>query len=242
MGADVHPHIGAFLLLAIAPSLVAAKAKSKKPASSPPGPIGVKANWQEGWRESIDSCVQKKQKLFEVNKKPITRSLEEMIELLAKQLAGEDVQGKKKKKPPPQKKATTKKEKRMAELKGLIGGNFEGSFSEENRDSYKLYRQQTESIIGQASQRSKLPLDTKFTLREFCDLMWRTGNASPLDPDDMPGPGKSHLNLPGNPGYRPPGEVEEDDDEDEDSAESEDWSSAQPQDTGPAGGADDVEL
>merc|ERR1712039_1107214 len=120
-----------------------------------------------------------------------TRMLQEMPKLLADSMVKEYGKEKKKKeepkpKPKPRSKMT-KKERMKADLLGSLAPGFD-SLSKalpENDKEAEMFRQQSENMMNQMINRAKLRPDTKVTLREFCDLVWRTGNASPLDPDDM---------------------------------------------------------
>merc|ERR1712061_447842 len=99
------------------------------------------------------------------------------------------------------------KERMKADLLGSLAPGFD-SLSKalpENDKEAQMFHQQAENMTNQMINRAKLRPDTKVTLREFCDLVWRTGNASPLDPDEWNQPIKK------------PGEDEDDDDDADDS-------------------------
>merc|ERR1719166_46147 len=107
--------------------------------------------------------------------------------------------------PSPPKKKLSKKERLKQELMGHVGGNQEdvakATAAQEREKELQAYEQQAEQIMGQILKRAKLGPSDKLTLREFCDIMWRGGNASPLDEDD-------------------PVKEDEDDDEEEEAEES----------------------
>merc|ERR1712203_1315631 len=81
--------------------------------------------------------------------------------------------------------------------------SFSKALPEKDRET-EMFHQQAENMMQQMINRAKLRPTTKVTLREFCDLVWRTGNASPLDPDEWNAPPKSK---------------DEDDDDDEDDSD-----------------------
>merc|ERR1712070_739283 len=88
---------------------------------------------------------------------------------------------------PPPKKPTTKKEKKKAELMASLGMAFDSVAStmpEPEDKEFEMLEKQAMQMIQQMVHRSKLPPTQELTLREWCDLVWRTGNASPLDQDE----------------------------------------------------------
>merc|ERR1719491_229001 len=48
----------------------------------------------------------------------------------------------------------------------------------------KELRKKTEEVMLQVFKKTKLPRDWKYTLREFCDVVFRASNPSPLDASD----------------------------------------------------------
>mmetsp|Transcript_17617 Transcript_17617/g.31846 ORF Transcript_17617/g.31846 Transcript_17617/m.31846 type:complete len:204 (-) Transcript_17617:107-718(-) len=156
----------------------------------------VKINWQDGWRMSLSDCMEKKKAMF-VNKKgkPITRRLSDMPTIVAENIEAEENKKKaeeeRKKKKPPQKKPQTKKEKQKQALMGHLGGTFENALEampEPPDTKLEMLKTKSQEMFMQIIARSKLPPDTEINLREFCDLVWRAGNASPLDPDEWLNP------------------------------------------------------
>merc|ERR1712008_126404 len=108
----------------------------------------------------------------------------EMSKLLSESLADEN-----RAKRRPRQSRLTKKERLKQELLGHVAEGFDSMASglqkEEDEDSdVKAFKQQADAMMGQMMNRAKFKVDTKVTLREFCDLVWRTGNASPLDEDE----------------------------------------------------------
>mmetsp|Transcript_54931 Transcript_54931/g.170151 ORF Transcript_54931/g.170151 Transcript_54931/m.170151 type:complete len:148 (-) Transcript_54931:28-471(-) len=134
-----------------------------------------------------------KKQLFIRNKKPISRKMSEMPELLADMLLKErglkakQAKKRKEKAKPPGK--LTKKERMRQELLGSLAGSFDEVADrlepEQDREE-QVYRQQASSFLMQAANRAKLKPTDEVTLTEFCDVVWRAGNPSPLDWDEPP--------------------------------------------------------
>lgn len=155
----------------------------------------VKVNWQDGWREDIKSCMRTKADLFMQKGKPITRKLEELPPLLADKLLGGkakkgSAKSKKERKADAKKanKKLTRKERMKQELLGSLANSFDAvtnQLPQEDRER-KMYEQQALQFLSQAANRAHLKPEDKVTLQEFCDVVWRAGNPSPLDEDDPP--------------------------------------------------------
>merc|ERR1712187_329966 len=124
----------------------------------------------------------------------ITRKIKEIPDMMADLIMKEEKEKKKKKEPkraPSKPKAKlTKKERMKQELMGELGMAFEagagqvGPDVDEEREYKKTLLQYGNQMVQQMIQRSKLPPETDLSLREFCDLVWRAGQASPLDADE----------------------------------------------------------
>jgi len=103
------------------------------------------------------------------------------------------VKSKLEKKAPPKPKPKgklSKKERMKQELLGElspgmadIDAKLANAEKEEYENQLKTYENQVISMLGQMVQRAHLGPDDKVTLSEFCDLIWRGGNFSPLDED-----------------------------------------------------------
>merc|ERR1719263_1334698 len=94
-----------------------------------------------------------------------------------------------KEKAPKKKGKLTKKERMQQELLGTMGEVFaEGTAQFKDVDADAEYEAELlrygKQMVGQMIQRSKLPPNTELTLREFRDMVWRAGVASPLDYDE----------------------------------------------------------
>ncbi|CAE7699006.1 unnamed protein product [Symbiodinium pilosum] len=83
----------------------------------------------------------------------------------------------------------SKKERLKQDLSGHLGQIFgdlkdsSASDAKKSEETYQAVFQQGEQMIQRIAQQAKLPLSTEVTLREWCDMAWRTGRFSPLDPD-----------------------------------------------------------
>eukprot|EP00928_Gymnodinium_smaydae_P040321 TRINITY_DN27358_c0_g2_i1.p1 TRINITY_DN27358_c0_g2~~TRINITY_DN27358_c0_g2_i1.p1 ORF type:complete len:194 (-),score=42.11 TRINITY_DN27358_c0_g2_i1:80-661(-) len=154
----------------------------------------AKTNWQDEWRVHLDTCVKDKTYLFtDPDGKVRTRKIRDMSKLVADSLIKEEREkalksssaGKSKKKPKAKSKMT-KKERMNAELLGHLAGSFD-KIPDADPISDKMkkqYQQTADGIVGQMIRNSKLSPDTELTVREFCDLAFRSGQASPLDQDE----------------------------------------------------------
>jgi len=166
--------------------------EAKRPTLTPID--GAKTSWQAGWREDVDDCVKNKRELF-INKKtgkPRTRRIEEIPEFMTELIMQDHYKDKRKKerkqKAPQKKGKLTKKERMQQELLGSMGEVFAaGTAQFKDVDEDKEYEatllQYGKQTVQQMIQRSRLPPNTELTLREFCDMVWRAGSASPLDYD-----------------------------------------------------------
>merc|ERR1712125_170318 len=97
----------------------------------------------------------------------------------------------KKPKPKPKPKKLTKKERMKAELMGHLAPGLDDAMNLMPVDDDKerrMLQQQSDNMFAQMIRRSKLPPTQEINLREFCDLVWRTGQASPLDEDEIANP------------------------------------------------------
>merc|ERR1711924_144688 len=143
----------------------------------------------------LNDCETKKRPLFINEKgKPITRKIKEIPGMMTDLIMKEEAEKKNKKEPrrPPSKPkgALTKKERMKQELMGELGMAFDAGASQvgpevdEESEYRKTLQQYGNQTVQQMITRSKLPPETDLTLREFCDLVWRAGQASPLDVDE----------------------------------------------------------
>lgn len=183
---------------------VATSAHSASPPGRPPSETeqGAKKNWQDGWREDVKDCMRKKESLFTENGQLVSRRLEVMPKLLAGAIReNDDIVQKKLNKPKKAKAAPkpkggklTKKERMRQELLGSLSGGFDevtDQLKPEEETKDKVYQQQAMNLLGQAMRRAKLTPADEVTLKEFCDMIWRTGNASPFDPEGPSQPSDS---------------------------------------------------
>lgn len=157
--------------------------------------VKIKKNWQDLWRGDLNKCVADNAKLFkDAFGKPRTRKLGEMTRLISDDIAGKiskDSKDSKVNSPSPtsaKPAKLSKKERMKQELKQQLNGDLRTVFQdmESAKDKtayYQRIREQGEQMILQMSRQSKLPFDTDLTLREWCDLVWRSGRFSPLDQD-----------------------------------------------------------
>mmetsp|Transcript_60752 Transcript_60752/g.180987 ORF Transcript_60752/g.180987 Transcript_60752/m.180987 type:complete len:204 (-) Transcript_60752:137-748(-) len=163
----------------------------------------LKTNWQDGWREDLHSCMRTKKAVFTRNGKPISRQLQEIPKALAElMLKGSrkprEAREKKKQQAQKPRAKLTKKERMRQELLGSLAGSFNevADVLPQKDTEHELYEQQAQNFITQAAQRAKLRPEDEVTLKEFCDIIWRSGNASPLDSDDVfPKPGGEDAEL-----------------------------------------------
>ncbi|CAK9017107.1 Uncharacterized protein SCF082_LOCUS13481 [Durusdinium trenchii] len=155
--------------------------------------IRVKQNWQDEWRNDLNKCVVDNIAIFRDSAgKPRTRKLDEMADLISNQIVGNVSPPS----PPPSTKTAktveasklSKKERMKRELKQELRDDLGAVFQQmdsakSNTAYYQRVKEQGEQMILQMSRQSKLPLDTDVTLREWCDIVWRSGRFSPLDQD-----------------------------------------------------------
>eukprot|EP00443_Scrippsiella_acuminata_P058801 CAMPEP_0115439432 /NCGR_PEP_ID=MMETSP0271-20121206/35774_1 /TAXON_ID=71861 /ORGANISM="Scrippsiella trochoidea, Strain CCMP3099" /LENGTH=273 /DNA_ID=CAMNT_0002865125 /DNA_START=54 /DNA_END=876 /DNA_ORIENTATION=+ len=151
-------------------------------------------NWQDDWRSSRHKCEELKRPLFTNGKgKLVSRELGDMPRLLAKSMladkpATSSKLGKTKPKKPEPKGKLSKKERMKQELMGQLSPGFdkmsESLTKDEDEKELKLYEQQAGQMLMQMMNRAKLGPKDKMTLSEFCDMVWRGGNWSPLDEDE----------------------------------------------------------
>mmetsp|Transcript_37749 Transcript_37749/g.82660 ORF Transcript_37749/g.82660 Transcript_37749/m.82660 type:complete len:196 (+) Transcript_37749:31-618(+) len=155
----------------------------------------VYKNWQEDWTRDVESCAKRHKPIFTgKNGKAISRKVkdlpEEMAYLLADNMDADTSKGRKVEKPkPPTKK--TKKQRRMEELTQVMTGSFAtlDQAPLRTRDDPERMQQlasMSTNMLVQAMKRAKLGPEDKLTLKEFCDVVWRAGNPSPLDPEEEP--------------------------------------------------------
>mmetsp|Transcript_616 Transcript_616/g.1264 ORF Transcript_616/g.1264 Transcript_616/m.1264 type:complete len:199 (-) Transcript_616:147-743(-) len=189
---------GGTLLCAVAASLLSFPRSIAAAAAVAEEVTDVKINWQDGWRMSLSECMEKKRAMFTNKKgKLVTRKLADMPGLVAEHIEAEEKQKqeaeeKKKRKPAPRK-PQTKKEKQKQALLGHLGGSFQNALEampDPPDTRLEMLKSKSQEMFMQMIHRSKLPPDTMINLREFCDLVWRSGNASPLDPDEWLNPPK----------------------------------------------------
>eukprot|EP00931_Biecheleriopsis_adriatica_P115020 TRINITY_DN90872_c0_g1_i1.p1 TRINITY_DN90872_c0_g1~~TRINITY_DN90872_c0_g1_i1.p1 ORF type:complete len:238 (+),score=57.37 TRINITY_DN90872_c0_g1_i1:25-714(+) len=162
--------------------------------------ITVKESWQDQWRGDLDSCEKDKKEFFTTKKgKTRTRKLGEMAELIAGRLWKDQQKKDKQAKEREQRKKTketkkntaklSKKERLQLELDKGLGGiladlkDTSEADAKAAQESYDIILRQGSQMIGNMMRNSKLGPDTEVTLREFCDIVWRSGKPSPLDQD-----------------------------------------------------------
>ncbi|CAK0852488.1 unnamed protein product [Prorocentrum cordatum] len=110
--------------------------------------------------------------------------------LLAREMTSNNKPKQPKQKPRPKMSKLSKKERMKQELLGHIGSDFDALAQDaqvdrvEDDPMFETYEQQARQSIGQMANNAKLRPDDELTLREFCDLIWRAANWSPLDPDE----------------------------------------------------------
>mmetsp|Transcript_66262 Transcript_66262/g.178285 ORF Transcript_66262/g.178285 Transcript_66262/m.178285 type:complete len:219 (-) Transcript_66262:239-895(-) len=154
------------------------------------------ASWQDDWRSTRHNCEHTKRSLFENAKgKLVSMTLGDLPRKLAQQMLDDKPKNNGlAKKAPPKPKPTgklSKKDRMKQELLGELTGSLddvekrlsEAEKKEEERE-LKTYEQQVLQMMGQMMQRAKLTYKDDVTLSEFCDLIWRGGNWSPLDADE----------------------------------------------------------
>jgi len=149
-----------------------------------------KVNWQDAWRSDLDSCSSEKADLFLTSQgKARTRRLSEMGKLIADKITAEQKRKQAATKPKgrPKDNKKTKKERMRQEMSEHLTGVFKEILSSEDsemQDEYQGLLSTGENFVSQMMATAKLAPDTEVTLREWCDLAWRTHKASPLDQQD----------------------------------------------------------
>lgn len=182
---------------------------------------GRKLNWQDSWRQGLDDCEKKKRPIFEVNGKLVPRKVRQLYGLFAEHMDQQEALEEKKnaaKLPPaPKPKPLTKKEKRKKALSGMMGGSWQHLDrmpQAQDMEAQKMKKYQIESMMGKIFNRSAVELDDEVTLREFCDMVWRTGEMSPLDTNDKdPAPDKATAQARAMKKMNNPDKDDDDDDE-----------------------------
>mmetsp|Transcript_93719 Transcript_93719/g.166746 ORF Transcript_93719/g.166746 Transcript_93719/m.166746 type:complete len:177 (-) Transcript_93719:63-593(-) len=153
----------------------------------------MKVNWQDIWRSDVKSCSSDNSDLFRTSQgKPTTRKLSEMSQLLAEKIIAKEriQQAEVKPKARPKGKSQSKKERMKQELseQGVFDGMMRSAHEDarfQDEETYQKTVSTGESFVAQMLARSKLKPETEVTLREWCDLVWRSGRASPLDQDTL---------------------------------------------------------
>ncbi|CAE6927382.1 unnamed protein product [Symbiodinium sp. CCMP2456] len=160
--------------------------------------IPIKANWQDVWRTDVTKCTKDNLAIFtDAKGKQRTRRLEEMTKILADRIVAKTAREEAEKRAKESKgkagqasgRKLSKKERMKQELSGHLGQMFgelkDSSVADAKKDEemYQAVFQQGEQMIHRIAQQAKLPMNTEVTLREWCDMAWRAGRFSPLDPD-----------------------------------------------------------
>ncbi|CAE7818968.1 unnamed protein product [Symbiodinium sp. CCMP2592] len=160
--------------------------------------IPIKENWQDVWRTDVTKCTKDNLAMFtDAKGKQRTRRLEEMTKIIADRIVAKTAREEAEKRAKESKakagqasgRKLSKKERMKQELSGHLGQMFgelkDSSAADAKKDEemYQAVFQQGEQMIHRIAQQAKLPMNTEVTLREWCDMAWRAGRFSPLDPD-----------------------------------------------------------
>eukprot|EP00439_Symbiodinium_sp_Y106_P076834 s723_g15.t3 len=160
--------------------------------------IPIKENWQDVWRTDVTKCTKDNLAMFtDAKGKQRTRRLEEMTKIIADRIVAKTAREEAEKRAKESKakagqasgRKLSKKERMKQELSGHLGQMFgelkDSSAADAKKDEemYQAVFQQGEQMIHRIAQQAKLPMTTEVTLREWCDMAWRAGRFSPLDPD-----------------------------------------------------------
>lgn len=157
-------------------------------------------NWHDGRKVWMDDCVDKKKGYFtDVKGRVKSLSFLELTKVFVEEMDLSEGGLKKDSRVKnghvkPQTTTTTttttlpkgKKARAKLELLQKMGGQINTKNIPENTKTLEsATKQQMESMSMQTLQhivkRTKLPPDHQYTAREFCDIMWRIQNPSPLD-------------------------------------------------------------
>ncbi|CAE6971860.1 unnamed protein product [Symbiodinium natans] len=158
-------------------------------------------NWQDVWRTDVTKCTQDNLAMFtDAKGKKRTRRLDEMTKIVTDRIMAKMEREEKEKKAKEAARVghagaagrkLSKKERMKQDLSGHLGQIFNDlkdsstADAKKNEEMYQAVFQQGEQMVNRMAQQAKLPLDTEVTLREWCDMAWRAGRFSPLDPDFM---------------------------------------------------------
>ncbi|OLQ07074.1 hypothetical protein AK812_SmicGene9553 [Symbiodinium microadriaticum] len=160
--------------------------------------IPIKANWQDVWRTDVTKCTKDNLAMFtDAKGKQRTRRLEEMTKIIADRIVAKTAREEAEKRAKESKgkagqasgRKLSKKERMKQELSGHLGQMFgelkdsSAADAQKDEEMYQAVFQQGEQMIHRIAQQAKLPMNTEVTLREWCDMAWRAGRFSPLDPD-----------------------------------------------------------
>lgn len=199
------------LVLVVFPEDVLAKPKKRRKVQGPEEPktkykrssddLAIK-NWQEGRKEFLDECFEKKKGMFTIKGKLRERSFTELTDLMADELTTDGTGklkddsrfrkgGKVLAKAPTTTTTTTSlgtRGKKKLDLLAKMGGVVEEKIQsmpsnvETREKAQKDYmKQMSMQTVQNVIKRTKLPPDHRYTVKEFCDIMWRVQNPSPLD-------------------------------------------------------------
>lgn len=163
--------------------------------------VKKQTDWREARADGAKSCKGKFGPWFTNTKgKPIPRLVKDITRILSESVYDEN-EGKiekeaKLRKEADHKKAANKKltkaERKMRQLETMLADTLylssdDTANSEKGRDPEKLaaYAKQANQYSSQVAQKARLGPEDEFTLSEWCDTIWRTGNDSPLDPDPV---------------------------------------------------------
>lgn len=166
----------------------------------------IKENWQESRRVWIEDCIVKKGEFWKDEKtgKPRDLSFKDISRLYSEQISKQTGKyradsrfGKKGKILPATTTTTTtttifstrsKRGKAKADLLAKMGGANLAHANDGKKEidtvesgTQEVYEFMSAQQFAQVAERTKLPADHKFSIKEYCDFTWRIQNPSPLD-------------------------------------------------------------